>query len=199
MSTFNLTFNEDISFSVVIYTLPSIYSLHSLLDRSPKWLIPELFYFSYMFLKFPSYLPCLYIVTAHYDLSLWFSNFHVHINHLEILVKINILIQCCVLAPETPHCYQEIPVLLVCCPYFMQEGLRQHSRRYRYKNICWKHTGSVVSQCGHLPPPLTSYMTLRNLTYLFENPLSPLQNKDSCLHVSDFLQWLSVVFSLHTP
>lgn len=114
MSTFSLTFNEDTSSSVVIYTLPSIYSLHSLLDRSPKWPIPELF-FSLLHIFKISFIPSMpYVVTAHYVLSLWFSNFHVHINHLGILVKTNILIQCCGPAPEIPHYYQ-VPRKCQCC------------------------------------------------------------------------------------
>lgn len=51
---------------------------------------------------------------------------------------------------------------------------------------CAESTGAPQPASRNLPPPLTSYVTLGRLTYLFENPLSPVQKEEICprVHVS---------------
>lgn len=92
---------------------------------------------------------------------------------------------------------QKMPVLLVCKLYSVWQGPRQHVKHHRYRNVCFQHTAPQSASVNYAPP-LASHMTLGKLTCRFENPLSPLQNKDIYCHVSHFLPWLSVIFSQHT-
>lgn len=90
LSPFSLAFNAEQFFSVILCTLPCIYSLCSLLDLLSDWYLNFSIYPLYFKNSFEP--PSLYFVIAHYVLSLCFLNYHVHTDHLEISVKMKILV-----------------------------------------------------------------------------------------------------------
>lgn len=180
------------------HCLPSILLVSS---RTPKWHISELLGLSYIFEKLLLYSSCLYLLATYYALSLCFSNFHSYTNHLGTSVKRKILIQHCGVASEIPHSYQ-VPRRCQQC----------WSAACTFRSKVLSHMSGITGTEMHIEstwtPPSASVGLPRlhslamwpweNWPSLFENLLSPLQNKDTCPHVSDFLQCLSVVFSLLT-
>ena len=198
LSPFSLAFNAEQFFSVILCTLPCIYSLCSLLDLLSDWYlnfsIYPLYFKNFLRTSKPLFRNC---ILCPISVLLKLSCAHrpprdLSKNEDSGLVQWRDSWDSMLLTSS-----QETPGLLVCSPYSVRQGPRQHVKCHRHGNVCFQRTAPQSASVN--PPPPAGHMTLGKLTCLFENPLFPLRNKDICCCVSQFLPWLSVIFSQHTP